>query len=112
MESQNKCNDTTEESTLNTSGKGRDVRKFKLIDLHRLTFTLEEGERPIDVETATPEQFNAWTSDVADVADVDTLTWPLEVRRDLINDLWEYCLTEGYAFPLTEVADETATEAG
>ena len=81
------------------------------MDLHRLTFQLEGVERAFDVEHATPEQFNAFAASVADVEDVDVKVWPLEVRRDFINTLWQFCLTEGFDFPLTEVADEAASEA-
>jgi hypothetical protein len=111
--SQNKCDDTTGGNIQNTSGKAakREVSaKFKLLDLHRLTFQLDGLDQVLDVETATAEQFNALAIAFADVEDVDTTVWPLEVRRDLINELWEFCLTEGYDFPLTEVADEAAQE--
>ena len=110
--SQTKCDGTTEENILNTSGKARGAeRKYKLLDLHRLTFQLEGHEQTFDVETATPEQFNAWVSEMADVEDVDVNIWPLEVRRDLINDLWKFCQSNGYDFPLTEIEDKPATEA-
>jgi hypothetical protein len=112
--SQTKCDDTTGGNTPNTSGKGakRGVpAKYQLLDLHRLTFQLDGVEQAIDCETATPEQFHAFAEAFADVEDVDVTVWPLEVRRDLINELYEFCLTEGYDFPLTEVAEEAATEA-
>ena len=110
MESVAKCNDTTGENIPNTSAKGVKEGRYKLIDLHRLTFNLEGLEQTFDAETATPEQFEAFAEAIADTEDVDIAVWPLEVRRDLINELWEYCLTEGYDFPLTEVADEAAQE--
>ena len=109
MESVAKCNDTTGANIPNTSGKGA-KGKYTLLDLHRLTFRLEGVEQVCDAETCTPEQFHAFAEAFAEVEDVDTTIWPLEVRRDLINELWEYCLTEGYDFPLTEVADEAAQE--
>ena len=108
MESQIKCNDTTGENIPNTSGKAKG--KYQLLDLRRLTFRLDEVEHPIDAETATAEQFNAFADAVADTEDVDITVWPLEERRDLINEVYELCLTEGYDFPLTEVADEAAQE--
>ena len=114
MESVAKCNDTTEENIPNTSGKAAKrgvVGKYQLLDLHRLTFRLDEVEQAIDAETATPEQFNSFAEAFADVEDVNVNVWPLEVRRDLINELYEFCLTEGYDFPLTEVADEAAQQA-
>ncbi len=107
--SHNKCNDTTEGSTRSTSAKAKKARKYKLIDLHRLTFRLEGVEQTLDVETCTPEQFNAFASEMADVEDVDVKVWPLEVRRDLVNDLWDFCLTNGYEFPLTEVPEKVDT---
>lgn len=114
MEYQTKCNDTTGESTPNTSAKGakRGVpAKYQLLDLHRLTFRLEGMDQVFDVETATPEQFEAFAEAFADVEDVDIAVWPLEVRRDLINELWEFCVNENFDFPLTEVAAEPASEA-
>ncbi len=113
--SQSKCDDTTDGNIQNTSAKPvkREVQaKYKLLDLHRLTFNLEGLEQACDAETATAEQFNAFAEAFADVEDVDTTIWPLEVRRDLINELWEYCLTEEYDFPLTEIPVEAASEAG
>lgn len=111
MESQTKCSDTTGANIQNTSGKRakKETRaKFTLLDLHRLTFRLDE--QATDAETATPEQFNVFAQAFADVENVDTNVWPLEDRRDLINDLWEFCLTEGFDFPLTEVPTEAAQE--
>lgn len=108
--SQTKCDDTTGGNTRNTSAKPAKAKRFNLMDLRRLTFNLEGQEQTFDVETATPEQFNAFASEVADVEDVDINVWPLEVRRDFVNNLWDFCLTEGYDFPLTEVVDEVAQE--
>ncbi len=85
MESQTKCNATIGANIPNTSAKGANGRvpaKYQLLDLHRLTFTLEGHEQPFDVE------------------------------RDLINELWTFCEAEGFDFPLTEVPDEAAQEEG
>jgi hypothetical protein len=115
MESQTRCSDTTEENIPNTSvrvAKKGTPGKYQLLDLHRLTFRLDELEHPLDAETATAEQFDAFAQAVADTEDVDVSVWPLEERRDLINELYEFCLTEGYDFPLTEIADEAAQEEG
>ena len=109
--SQTRCDDTTGGNIQNTSAKAGKGRRFSLLDLARLTFQLEGVEQAFDVEHATPEQFNAFAASVADVEDVDVNVWPLEVRRDFINTLWQFCLTEGFDFPLTEVADEAASEA-
>jgi hypothetical protein len=114
MESQTKCNDTTDANIPNTSAKGargKQQGRYQLLDLHRLTFRLEGLDQVLDAETATPEQFNAFVVEVAEVEDVDSTVWPLEVRRDLINELYAFCLTEHFDFPLTEVADEAASEA-
>jgi hypothetical protein len=64
----------------------------------------------MDVETASPEEFEAFAEAFAEVEDVDIHIWPLEVRRDLINELYQFCLTEGFDFPLTKIADEAAQE--
>lgn len=112
MKSQTKCDDTTGGNIPNTSESRAKKEKYKLLDLHRLTFRLEGVEQAIDVETATPEQFNAFAEVFADVEDVDTTVWPLEVRRDLVNELWNFCLTEEMDFPLTEIPVEAASEAG
>src|SRR5258706_5467554 len=109
MESVTKCNDTTDGNIQNTSGKAakRGVPgKYQLLDLHRLTFKLDGREQACDAETCTPEEFNVFVVEVAEVEDVDSEVWPLEVRRDLINELWDFCLTEGFEFPLTEVPAE------
>ncbi len=105
--SQTKCDDTTGGNTRNTSGSTAKA-KYQLLDLHRLTFSLEGLEQAFNVENATPEEFNAFASEVADVEDVDVNVWPLEVRRDFVNKLWDFCLTEGFDFPLTEVSEEKA----
>jgi hypothetical protein len=87
------------------------VKKFSLADLRRLTFQFEGIDQVFDVETATPEQFNAWATEMADVEDVNVTVWPLEVRRDLINELWAFCQSNGFEFPLTEVEDKSASDA-
>jgi len=109
--SQTKCDDTTDGNIQNTSAKSANIKKFSLMDLHRLTFSLEGQEQTFDVETCTPEQFHAFASEMAEVEDVDITVWPLEVRRDFVNTLWQFCSTEGFDFPLTEVANEIASEA-
>ncbi len=113
--SQNKCDDTTGGNIQNTSGKAAKKgtpAKYRLLDLHRLTFQLEGLEQTFDAETCTAEQFNAFAEAVAeDFENVDRAVWPLEIRRDLINELWDFCINENFEFPLTEVADEAATQA-
>ena len=110
--SQTRCDDTTGGNIPNTSAKAGKGRRFSLLDLARLTFQLEGVEQAFDVEHAMPEQFDAFAEAIAeDFENVDRTVWPLEVRRDFINTLWQFCLTEGFDFPLTEVASETASEA-
>jgi hypothetical protein len=111
--SQTKCDVTTDGNIPNTSVKEKQAKtkKFSLLDLHRLTFNLEGVEQTLNVETASPSQFNVFASEMADVEDVDVNVWPLEVRRDFVNDLWNFCLTNEYEFPLTEVVSEDASEA-
>lgn len=108
--SQTRCDDTTGGNIQNTSAKAGKGRRFSLMDLHRLTFQLEGVEQAFDVETCTAEQFNAFVVEVAEVEDVDSSVWPLEVRRDLINELWAFCVKEGFDFPLTEIPAEPAQE--
>ena len=109
MAYQIRCSDTTNENIPSTSEK-RAKRKYTLSDLHRLTFKLEGVEQACDVETCTAEQFNAFASEVADVEDVDTSAWPLEERRNLVNELWDFCRAENLDFPLTDVSEEDPEE--
>jgi hypothetical protein len=69
-------------------------------------------EQAFDVETCSAEAFDAFADAVSDIEDVERHIWPLEVRRDLINELWQFCEAEGYEFPLTEVPAEAAQEEG
>jgi hypothetical protein len=109
--SQTRCDDTTGGNTLNTSEKPAKAKRFSLMDLHRLIFQLEGLEQTFDVETCSASQFDAFAEAMAeDFENVDRTVWPLEVRRDFVNNLWNFCLTEGYDFPLTEVADKAAQE--
>lgn len=112
--SQTRCDDTTGGNIQNTSGshaKRGALAKYQLLDLHRLTFQLEGLEQTFDVETCTAAHFDAFAEAMAeDFEYVDRSVWPLEVRRDFINTLWQFCLTEGFDFPLTEIASEAASE--
>lgn len=117
MKSQIKCEGTTNENIPNTSGpevanaRYTTKGKYTLLDLHRLTFHLEGIEETLNVEECTAEQFNAFAQAVADVEDVDTLVWPLEERRNLVNELWVFCEQEKFDFPLidTDVEESTPT---
>jgi hypothetical protein len=107
MASQTKCSATTGENTRSTSAKAKkDTGKYRLVDLNRLTFNLDGVEQVLDVETATPEQFQAFASAQSDIEDVDVSVWPLEVRRDFVNELWEFCSANSYEFPLTEMPEK------
>jgi hypothetical protein len=110
MESQTRCSDTTGANIPNTSGNPA-RGKYTLSDLHRLTFRLEDMEQVFDVETCTAEQFNAFAEAVSDVEDVDIMVWPLEERRNLVNEVWDFCLAENFDFPLTEITGKSASEA-
>jgi len=61
------------------------------------------------VEECTAEQFNLFAQAVAEVEDVDTSVWPLEERRNLVNELWNFCQAENFAFPLTDRDTELGT---
>jgi hypothetical protein len=113
VKSQIKCNDTTNENIPNTSAVEANARystrgKYTLSDLHRLTFNLDGVGETLNVEECSAEQFNAFAQAVADVEDVDVSVWPLEERRNLVNELWDFCQAENFEFPLTDSdAEET-----
>jgi hypothetical protein len=108
VKSQIKCNATTSANIPNTSGN-RAKGKYTLSDLHRLTFTLEGVEETLNVEECSAEHFNLFAQAVAEVEDVDTAVWPLEERRNLVNELWDFCQAQNFAFPLTDRDSEEST---
>jgi hypothetical protein len=108
VKSQIKCNATTSANIPNTSGN-RAKGKYTLNDLHRLTFNLEGVEKTFNVEECTAEQFNLFAQEVAEVEDVDVSAWPLEERRNLVNELWHFCQAENFEFPLTDRDTEEGT---
>ena len=108
MKSQIKCNDTTSANIPNTSGN-RAKGKYTLSDLHRLTLNLEGVEETLNVEECTAEQFNLFAQAVAEVEDVDVSVWPLEERRNLVNELWHFCQAENFEFPLNDRDAEEGT---
>ena len=129
MESQTECAATTNEDIPNTSKQGSDQPpdeqptpkkptgseqrtdqgaersspSFTLLDLRRLTFTLD-GENVLNAQDATNEQFDALAQVVSDVSNV--LEWYLEERRDFINGLGAFCEERNYPFPFTIVDEE------
>jgi hypothetical protein len=137
MESQTECAVTTNEDIQNTSKPGGDqqpdeqltIKKpidseqrsghgaeqsspsFTLLDLRRLTFTLD-GEHVLNAQDATHEQFDALAQMVSDVSNV--LEWYLEERRDFINGLRAFCEERTYPFPFTMLDEEaqSATSRG
>ena len=130
MESQTECAATTNEDTQNTSqqesepqgseqptpkrpndselrtghGAERSSPSFTLLDLRRLTFTLD-GEQVLNAQDATHEQFDALAQVVSDVSNVEH--WYLEERRDFINGLRAFCEERNYPFPFTIIDGET-----
>ena len=129
MESQTECEATTNEHIQNTSqqgrkppqseqpthkkqtgseqktdhGEGKSSQSFTLLDLRRLTFTLD-GEQVLKAKDATHEEFDALAHAVSDVSNVEQ--WYLEERRDFINGLLAYCQERNYPFPFTIVDEE------
>jgi hypothetical protein len=84
-------------------GEGKSSPSFTLLDLRRLTFTLD-GEQVLNAQDATNEQFDALAQVVSDVSNVEQ--WYLEERRDFINGLRAFCEERNYPFPFTLVDEE------
>ena len=131
MEPQTECEVTTSDNTQNTLQQGSELpqseqsthkkpldseqrtdhgaakssRYFTLLDLRRITFTLD-GEQVLNTQDATNEQFNALVQVVSNVSNVEE--WYLEERRDFLNGLYAFCEERGYSFPFT-IVDEEAT---
>jgi hypothetical protein len=129
MDLQTECNDTTNEVIQNTSQQGSDSAQndqptskkpidseqrtdhdggksnpsFTLLDLCRLTFSLD-GVEVLNAQDATNEQFGALADVVSDVTNVEQ--WYLEERRDFINGLQAFCEEHDYPFPFTLVDEE------
>jgi hypothetical protein len=130
MESQTECEATTSEGTQNTLQQGGDQppseqpthkmpidseqktdhdagkssQSFTLLDLRRLTFTLN-GEQVLNAQDASNEEFDALAQVVSDVSNVEQ--WYLEERRDFINGLRAFCEERNYPFPFTLMDEET-----
>lgn len=47
---------------------------------------------------------------MADIEDVDVTVWPLEERRNLVNELWDFCIAENFEFPLTDTDAEESIQ--
>ena len=130
MEPQRECESTTSEPIQNTSqppneqqgseqstntkptdseqktdhGVAKSSQYFTLLDLRRLTFTLD-GEHVLNAQDATQDEFDALARVVSEVSNV--LEWYLEERRDFINGLRAFCEERSYPFPFTVVDEET-----
>jgi hypothetical protein len=105
----NKRQTASEQKTGHVVGKSN--RYFTLMDLSRLTFSLD-GEQVLNVQDATSEQFWTLANALANVTNVEE--WYLEDRRDFVNQMHTFCEANSYQFPFTfveEVVDEAATEA-
>ena len=87
---------------------GKSSRYFNLLDLARLTFSLN-GEQTLNAEDATDEQFAALAEIVANVSNVEA--WHLEERRDFLNGLHAWCVEHDYEFPFTEIGEELVPTA-
>jgi hypothetical protein len=93
------------ESELKTDhGAGKSNQSFTLLDLRRLTFTLD-GEQVLNAQEATHEEFDALAQVVSDITKVEQ--WYLEERRDFINGLRAFCEERNYPFPFTIVDEES-----
>jgi hypothetical protein len=129
MEPQTECENTTSKPIQNTSqyqsdqqgsdqptnkkptdseqstdhGAGKSSQYFTLLDLCRLTFSLD-GVEVLNAQDATNEQFGALTDVISDVTNVEQ--WYLEERRDFINGLYAFCKEHNYTFPFTLVDEE------
>jgi len=85
-------------------GAGESSQPFTLLDLRRLTFTLD-GEQVLNAQDASNEEFDALAHVVSDVTNVEQ--WYLEERRDFINGLRAFCKERNYPFPFTINDEET-----
>jgi hypothetical protein len=129
MEPQRECESTTSEPIQNTSqppneqqgseqstntkptdseqktdhGVAKSSQYFTLLDLHRLTFTLD-GEHVLNAQDATQEEFDTLARVVSEVSNVEQ--WYLEERRDFINGLRAFCEERSYPFPFIIVDEE------
>lgn len=61
------------------SGKG-----IKLVEMRQTWFRSEDGQ-VVNLEEATPEQFDAFISQYLDIEDVDRAVWPLIIRWRAVN---------------------------
>lgn len=86
-------------------GAGASSQYFTLLDLQRITFTLD-GVEVLNAESATNEQFGAMVDILATVSNVKE--WFLEERRDFLNGLYAFCQQRNYPFPFV-IADEETT---
>jgi hypothetical protein len=84
-------------------GAGKSSQYFTLLDLRRITFTLD-GEQVLNAQDATNEQFGELATILATVTNVEV--WYLEERRDFINALYTFCEERTYPFPFTIVDEE------
>lgn len=89
-------------------GAGKSSPSFTLLDLRRLTFTLD-GMQVLNAQDATNEEFSALANVVSEVTNVEQ--WYLEERRDFINGLLAFCQERNYPFPFTMVEEETTPTA-
>lgn len=81
---------------------GTSNRYFTLMDMGRLTFSLDDGQ-VLNVADATSEQFWTLANALANVTNVEE--WFLEDRRDFVNQLYAFCEANNYQFPFTIISE-------
>ena len=77
--------------------------RFQLKDLPRLTFETGNEADPrqvLDCWSASVEQFAVFIRQFGDLED-DVNDWGPFDRLEYVNDLWEYCEANAFAFPFT-----------
>ncbi len=57
---------------------------IKLVDMRRTWFRLEDGQA-VNLEDATPEQFDTFIAKYLEIEDVDRTAWPLLLRWRAVN---------------------------
>lgn len=63
---------------------GNDGKKIRLIEMRQTWFRTEGGE-VVNLEEASPEQFDAFITKYIDVEDVDRTSWDLMLRWRAVN---------------------------
>jgi hypothetical protein len=64
--------------------QGKSDKKIRLVDMRQTWFRTESGE-VVNLEDATPSQFDAFITKYLDIEDVDRDTWDLMLRWRAVN---------------------------